>query len=140
MRVTTLREFRILLLSVLTMLVVFPAGCGEDDPVEPRREYKLTYSLNITGESSVDQVTYTFGGKDVTLNDPVDGWSTQITAGEGQSVGASADGTVKNGTIILFMRATSSGVSPIEGQDQCEESAGTATNCPLEIPKVTLPK
>jgi hypothetical protein len=121
-------------------MVVVPLGCGDDDPAEPRRTYSLTYSLIITGESSVDQVTYTFGGRDVTLNDPVDGWSTQITAGEGQSVGASADGTVKNGEIILFMKATSSGVSPIEGEDQCEESAGTATVCTLEIPKVTLPK
>jgi hypothetical protein len=123
------------------LLVLLPIGCGGDDnTVEPRRIYQLSYSLNITGESSVDEVTYTIGGNDVTLSNPTDGWSLQIDAGDGQSVGASALGTAKNGEIILFMIATSTGASPIAGQDQCSESAGTPTSCQLDIPKVKLPK
>ncbi|MCK5619947.1 MAG: hypothetical protein KAJ17_11125 [Candidatus Krumholzibacteria bacterium] len=132
---------RFLILSVSSLLVLLLAGCGNDDNgVEPRRVYDVVYSLNITGESTVDQVTYTVGGKDVTLSNPTDGWSIEIEAGDGHSVGASAQGTVKNGEIVLFMRATSAGKSPITRIDECSESAGTPTICSLDIPKVTLPK
>jgi hypothetical protein len=139
-RFVILSGVRSVILIIIFSLVVLASGCGGDDPADPRREYTLTYSLNITGESSVDQVTYTVGGRDVTLNDPTDGWALQIAAGDGQSVGASAEGTVKNGEIILYLSAVTSGRSPITGQDECSESAGISTVCSLDIPKVTLPK
>ena len=127
-------------LIVLT-LVVFVFGCGDDDNgVEPRRIYTLTYSLNVTGESSVDWVEYTLGGQDFRLDNPADGWSAQFPGGDGQSVGATAVGTVKNGAIVLFMTATTTGRDSITGQDECNESAGTPTICQLVIPKTTLPK
>jgi len=127
--------------TIVLMLVILICGCGgDDDGVQPRRIYTLTYSLNITGESSVDWVEYTLGGQDVRLDSPADGWSLEFPGGDGQSVGASAVGTVKNGSIVLFMTATTSGRDSISGQDECHESAGTPTICQLVIPKVTLPK
>ena len=73
------------------------------------------------------------------LDNPSDGWSTEFPAGDGQRVGATAVGTVKNGAIILFMSATTAGRAPILGNEECTESAGTPTACQLDIPKTTLP-
>jgi hypothetical protein len=114
-------------------------GCGKDNPEDARTIYTLTYSLNITGESTVDSVTYTLGGGDVTQQNPADGWSVQFPGGDGQNVGASADGTVKNGSIILTMSAVTPGAAPITGEDECTDVTGIDTACNLVIPKVTLP-
>ena len=130
---------RMAILSALLFLVLL-AGCGsDDDPVQPRTTYTLTYSINVTGESTVDWVEYTRGGQDVRLDNPSDGWTVQFPGGDGQPVGATAVGTVKNGSIVLFMTATTGGRPPINGQDECQESVGTATICQLVIPKTTLP-
>ena len=126
-------------LAIATLWVLLTVGCGNDNTTEGRTIYTLTYSLDITGESSVDSVTYTLGGGDVTKHNPTDGWLVQFPGGDGQRVGASAFGTVKNGTIMLDMSAVTSGSAPITGHDECTESAGIAQPCSLVIDKVTLP-
>lgn len=114
------------------------AGCS-DDSTDARTIYTLTYTLSYTGESTVDEVTYSLGGGDVTLQDPPDGWSVEFPGGNGQEIGASAVGTAKNGTITLTLQATTAGQAPINGQDTCTESAGIAMACSLTIAKITLP-
>ena len=133
------REARILLLAVVSVFMLLWSGCGDDTEVPVRRIYTVTYSLNITGESSVDHVTYVGGGKDIVFDNPTDGWSEQFPAGDGQLVGASAVGTVKNGAIILYMRADITGQVPITGQDECSNSEASGVHCALDIPKVRLP-
>lgn len=122
-------------------LALCVTGCGNDDNgVDARRIYQVTYSLNITGESTVNSVTYRGGGQSFSVDDPVDGWTISFPGGNGQMIGASADGMAKNGQIVLYMRADpEAGGSPIIHDDSCEEREGNATACALSTAEVVLP-
>ena len=139
MRWIITRGTRVFLLALLSVLVVLPNGCGDDTEVPERRIYTVTYSLNVTGESSVDQIIYVGGGQDIVFDNPTNGWSVQIPGADGQLIGAIALGTVKNGAIIMYMSAEIAGEAPITGEDECSESAGVETICSLDIPMVRLP-
>ena len=125
-----------ILLSALAIAMLL--ACSDEEVVEPRNVYTVTYSLNIAGESSVDQVTYYFSGRNTTATHPSDGWSIQMQAGDGQTVSASATGTVKNGHILLYMRVDPDNGDPTERQDECSESAGIPTMCSLSTGGVKL--
>lgn len=119
------------------LFLLLPA-CEEDPVVDERRVYDVFYSLNITGESTVDSVTYSFSGREaVTHNPPVD-WTLHIQAGDGDVVFATAGGTVKSGQIVLFMRIEPASGGAIERSDECEESAGIPTVCTLTTGDVAL--
>jgi len=122
-------------LAVLAAL----AGCGgNDDSVRPRRIYTVTYSLNISGESSVSEVTYYGGGQYITWDNPPNGWSLQFPVGDGNTVSATAFGSAKSGSIVLYMRVEREGTDPVVMQDECSESQGTATICNLDTGEVKL--
>ena len=130
---------RALVLLVMLSVVILPA-CGEDEVAAPqRRVYTLTYSLNITGESAVEQVTYSVGGQDVTVDNPGNGWSVQFPGGDGQRVGTSAQGFAKNGEIKLYFNAQMTGQPAINRVEECRDTTGNARTCMLVIPKITLP-
>ena len=95
--------------------------------------------VTVTVELASNQVIYVGGGQDIVFDNPTDGWSVQIPAGDGQSIGAIALGTVKNGAIIMYMNARITGEAPITGEDECRESNGVEMVCSLDIPKVRLP-
>ena len=84
-------------------------------------------------------MTYYFSGRNTTLDNPADGWSVQVQAGDGHTVSASAEGTVKNGQIILYMRVDPETGDPILRQDGCNESAGIDVLCSLTTGGVKLP-
>jgi len=123
---------------IALIFILALSACEEEPVIEPRNVYTVTYSLNIAGESTVDQVTYYFSGRNATASNPTDGWSVEIQAGDGHTVSASASGTVKNGHIILFMRVDPATGDPAERQDECNESAGVATRCDVSTGGVEL--
>ena len=98
--------------ALAIVLVWLSFSCDVDEGVDPGYVYTVTYSLYISGESSVDQVTYYFNGSNTTAHNPSSGWSAKFTVGGGHTVSASATGTAKNGVIWLYMR-----VSPEPGDD-----------------------
>ena len=120
------------------LLVIFAPACEEDPVVEERRVYDVFYSLNITGESTVDSVTYFFSGREAVAHNPPVDWTLHVQAGDGDLVFATAAGTVKNGQIVLFMRIEPASGTAIERSDRCEESAGTQTLCSLATGDVRL--
>jgi hypothetical protein len=123
--------------AVLCVLVLVSA-CEEDPVTEERIIYDVFYSLDVTGESTVDSVTYFFSGREAVVHDPPPDWSLHIQAGDGDTVFALAAGTVKNGMIVLFMRIEPSSGTATERSDRCEESAGTQTICSLSTGDVKL--
>jgi hypothetical protein len=125
-------------LLVILVLCLGAMACEDDPAVEERRLYGVSYSLNISGESTVSQVTFYGSGQDNTINNPPDGWSVQITVGDGNVVSASASGTAKNGAIILTMRVIPVSGDQIVKQDECSESEGTPTACALATEGVSL--
>jgi hypothetical protein len=118
-------------------LAIVPA-C-EDDPDTPERNvYDVFYSLNVTGQSTVDSVTYFFSGREAVAHNPPLDWKLHIQAGDGDTVFATATGTAENGMIVLFMRIEPTSGTPIERSDQCEKSSGAAAFCSLSTGDVTL--
>jgi hypothetical protein len=113
-------------------------GCEEEDTAEARRIYTVSYSLNVTGESSVESLSYQGGGQEITIENPEDGWSKQFPGGNGQTISASAVGTAKNGRIVIYMRADIDNRTPVEEQAECEESEGIPKVCSLSTPEVSL--
>jgi len=122
---------------VLLLVLALPS-CEEDPVVEERRVYDVFYSLNITGESTVDSVTYFFSGREAVAHDPPIDWTLHIQAGDGDTVFAAVAGTVKNGQIVLYMRVEPATGDAIERQDECTESAGVPTVCAVSTGGVKL--
>ena len=128
----------LLFILVLSSCILALPACEEEPVVEPRSVYTVTYSLNISGESTEDYVTYFFSGRTATATNPTDGWSIEVEAGDGATVSASAEGAVKNGHIILYMSVDPTTGNAIERQDECNESAGLPTLCDLSTGDVKL--
>ncbi len=131
------RLFSQLVSSVVLALSLVMTGCS----VEPELPavFTVTYSLSVTGQSILTELSYDNGrGRDIVVNDPVDGWSVTFDILERDRIGASAEGTVENGEIILTMTARAVGRADIVRSDSCSDSSGTATPCSLLIPDERL--
>jgi len=127
--------------TILAVAVLLAPLCGCDgDPSSPGRVYSVNYSLTMSGnQSTVTTLTYRDTSGVVTVNNPTNGWSVQVSVPGGTTIGMTAQGTVNNGTIQIDMRATSTSSSDqVTGQDSCS-AQGIAVACSLAIPTSTVP-
>jgi hypothetical protein len=113
------------------------------DPFTPNNlRYSVTYSLSITGnQSAVTQLTYRDTTRTITVDNPTNGWSVQVSMFGGTTVGMSAQGTVDDGTIEIRMHAvetSDSGGGMTIAQDSCA-AQGLAQPCSLIVADYTLP-
>ncbi len=123
--------------SGLLALSLAVTSCG----VEPEIPdiFTVMYSLSVTGQSFVTELRYdNGGGRDILVSDPIDGWSVTFDILARDRIGASVEGTVQDGEIIITVTARSIGRPDIVRSDSCSESSGTATPCSLLIPDERL--
>ena len=128
-------------LAVASLLVIPITAC-DSNPVAPdRSQWLVTYSLTISGgQSAVSTLTYRAPNGPVSVNNPADGWSTEFWTYAGMTVGMTARGTVRDGTIEISWRGVKgSGTNSREvfGTDSCS-AQGTAQSCSLQIAEYTL--
>jgi len=125
--------------TVAAILLTPMTGC-DSNPVSPdRSQYYVTYSLTITGnQSSITALTYKRDSRTVTVNNPTDGWSAEFWTYAGTTVGLTAQGTVRNGTIEIMWRGVhSQGRKEVFGVDSCT-AQDSAQPCTLATAEYTL--
>ena len=129
----------IVAIATVAVLLAPVAGCNSDTS-SPSRIYSVTYSLSITGnQSTVTVLTYRDSSGIVTVNNPTNGWSVQVTVSGGTTIGMTSQGTVNNGTIQINLQGNeTTGNDQVTGQDSCT-AQGVAVACSLAIPDSTLP-
>jgi hypothetical protein len=117
-------------------LAVAVAGCSTEPNVPDF--YDVTYSITNDSVGTVDLVTYVDDVRvTITVNDPPDGWEVEYLIPEGNPIGATAEGTVQSGEIVLETRVVGA-TSEFTRSDSCEEHAGQPVACSLEIPRENL--
>lgn len=127
-------------LATVVVLLIPLTGC-DSNPFTPNDlTYAVTYTLTITGtESTVAVLTYRDATRIVTVENPTNGWAVQLSLYGGTTVGATAQGTVENGSIEIMMEAVqTSGDGRTISQDSCT-AEGLAQSCNLTVPDYTLP-
>lgn len=115
-------------------------GCGSE-PQPVGLVYNVVYSLEVVGpENEVRSVAWVSSdGNQTVVPNPPDDWSLPRIALSGDRVGATLEGSVRNGTITLRMSATSEGNGGVSGSDSCSDTLGILQQCNLSIPLQALP-
>lgn len=130
----TIRPLTRFLVTLLPALAV--AGCSTEPDIPDF--YQVTYSLTNMSLGSVDELTFIDDLRVThTVEGAPDGWSVQFLIPEGNPIGATAEGTVQSGEIVLEIRVVGA-TSEFTRSDSCEELAGQTVACSLEIPRENL--
>jgi hypothetical protein len=122
-------------LAVLPLLLAV-AGCSTEPDVPDF--FQVTYSLTNSSVGSVTELTY-IDNVNVrrVVSNPSGDWAIGALFPAGQRIGATAEGIVQSGEIILEIRVLGM-AGEFTRSDSCEESTGEPVACSLEIPEETL--
>jgi hypothetical protein len=130
----TIRPLARFLVTLPLALAV--AGCSTEPDVPDF--YQVTYHLTNMSLGSIDQLTFIDDLRVTqTVEDPSDGWEVQFLIPAGHPIGATAEGTVQSGEIVLTIRVVGA-TGEFTRSDSCEELAGQLVACSLEIPRENL--
>jgi hypothetical protein len=122
----------------LAVVMLFSAvtGCSTEPDIPDF--FEVTYTLTNSSVGSITELTY-IDNTDArrVVSSPGDDWTSQALFPAGQRIGATAEGTVQSGEIILEIMVVGVG-GEFTRSDSCEEAAGQGIPCSLEIPEERL--
>lgn len=126
------------LLRFLAAVPLLLAVAGCDPAIDTPTFFDVTYRLTNLSLGSVTELTYI---DDIearrTFTPAEDDYESQWFIPEGQTIGATAEGTVQNGEIVLEIIVVGGGMD-FTRSDSCENLTGDPVVCSLEIPDEIL--
>jgi hypothetical protein len=127
------------LATIVVLLAPLTSCDGDDVTTAPNQMYSVTYSLIIhRSKSTVTSLTYRDSTGVVTVNNPDRRWTIQVSVSGGTTVGMTAQGTVNNGSVEIYLTATDASGTPVYTGEDSRTSGGGAFPFTLEIPETTL--